>query len=130
VGSPGCSLCSGQDAELAWASYGRLAIDVCVIDESHFIVQLRRCPECGQRFLWIFTEFVDWEGGEDAQHRQVIPVTEAEAEAVARQGAGVDLAYLGSLGRGRRYLKVDWPPDRPTATARWSTGEFPVVPGH
>ena len=72
---------------------------------------------------------MDWEGGEDAQYRQVIPVTEAEAEAVARQGASVDLAYLGSFGRGRRYLKVDWPPDRPGATARWFTGEFPVTLG-
>jgi hypothetical protein len=73
---------------------------------------------------------VDWEKGEDAQYRQILPVTDAEADAIARQGAGVDLAYLGSLGRGRRYLRVDWPSDHPKATASWSTGEFLIIPGH
>jgi hypothetical protein len=130
VGEAGCRLCFGEDAELAWASYRRLRTDAAVVDESHFLVRLRSCPECGQRFLWIFTEFVDWENGEDAQYRQIVPVTKAEADAIARQGAAVDLAYLGSLGRGRRYLKVDWPSAQPKATAGWATGEFLIIPGH
>lgn len=130
MGPAGCPLCLSEDAEAAWANYGRLLIDAAVIDDSHFIVQLRRCPECAQRFMWIFTEFVDWDNGQDAQHRQILPVTEVEARAVARRGAGVELAWLGSLGRGRRYLRVDWPSDQPKPTAGWPTGEFRVIPGY
>lgn len=110
-----------------WGNYGRLAIDTCVVDDSHFIVQLRRCHDCSQRFLCVFTEFVDWDNGEDAQYRQILPVTEPEARAIARW-TSIDLAYLSSLGRDRRYLKVDWPSDHPNATATWSTGEFPIIP--
>jgi len=105
-------------------------MDVALVNESHFLVQLRSCPECGQRFLWIFTEFVDWENGEDAQYRQILPVTRTEADAIARQRAAVDLAYLGSLGRSRRYLKVDWPSDQPDPTVGWATGQFLIIPGY
>jgi hypothetical protein len=124
-----CSLCGEQDADLAWASYRRLAVETEVIDDSHFIVQVRRCPDCAQRYVWIFTEFVDWEGGDDAQYRQIVPVTLAEAQTIVRQGEDLDLDWLGSLGRGRRYLIFAWPTGQPK-TVSWSTGKFLVIPGH
>jgi hypothetical protein len=129
VDPAGCPLCGEQDAELSWASYTRLAIDVEVVDDSHFIVQLRRCPDCARRYVWIFTEFVDWVGGDDAQYRQIVPVTPAEAQVIAQAGEDVDLDWLGSLGRGRTYLTTAWPTGQPE-TANWSTGEFLVIPGH
>ena len=128
--TPGCSLCGEQDADLAWANYERLAIDEYVVDDSHFIITLRRCPECGRRFVWIFTEFVDWVGGDDAQYRQIVPVSEAEAQAIARGGEHLDLDWLGSLGRGRRHLRTYWPTGHPTEIVLWSTLEILVMPGY
>lgn len=82
-----CGRCFGEDAEHAWGNCGQLAVDAAVVEESHFIVQLRSCCACAQRYLWIFTEFVDWENGEDAQYRRILPVTQAEASAVAAEGS-------------------------------------------
>jgi hypothetical protein len=127
----GCPACFTDDADVSWANCGRLAVDVTLADDSHFIVQLRRCAECGQRYLWVFTEFVDYDKGEDAQYRQVVPVTVAEAASITGRGPGVDLAaYLGSLGGDRRYLRIDWPSDQPEPAARWSGGAFAVFPGY
>lgn len=125
----GCPQCFGTDAEGAWDNCGRLTVDAAVVDESHFMIQLRRLPGCSQRFVWIFTEVVDWRGGEDAQYRQILPVTETEARLTAQQGAGVDLGYLRSLGRGRRFLNVDWPSDDPKATVSWSGDGVLTSPG-
>jgi hypothetical protein len=126
----GCARCYGEDAERTWGYYPSLPVEQELVDDSHFIVQLRRCPRCSQRFVWIFTEFVDWEHGDDAQHRAIVPVTAAEAKALKRQGADVDLAYLGALGRDRRYLKTDWPTGQPNKTVGWAAGGLFIVPGH
>jgi len=70
-----CPACFTEDANLGWANCRRLAVEASLVDESHYIVQLRRCADCGQRYLWVFTEFVDYDKGEDAHYRQVVPVT-------------------------------------------------------
>jgi hypothetical protein len=121
----GCSACSGEDAEAAWRHYhaGGLVIDAWLVQESHFVVNLRHCSACGQGFVWVFTESVDWRGGEDPQHRVVLPVTPDEMTALARQGERVDLAALGALGTGRRYLVTDWPSGAPQRVT-WGTGTF------
>jgi hypothetical protein len=126
----GCPQCYGDDAEAA-AAYlqaGGLKTEYALIDDSHFIVSLRRCTQCGQMFVSIFTEFVDWSGGEDAQYRDVVPVTPAEAETVRAQGERVDLRFLGELGEGRRRLSTDWPTGG-SKRVRWRTGTFRVQEG-
>ena len=70
-----CPACFTEDANLGWANCRRLAVEASLVDESHYIVQLRRCADCGQQYLWVFTEFVDYDKGEDAHYRQVVPVT-------------------------------------------------------
>jgi hypothetical protein len=114
----GCLRCYGEDAEHAWAYYeDGLAVQRELVGEPHFIVQLRRCAGCGQRFVWVFSEAVDSEGGEDAQHRSVVPLTGDEAETLKTES-------LAALGRDRRYLVTDWPTEAPSPTIAWSTGEL------
>jgi hypothetical protein len=119
----GCPSCYGNDAERAWEYYeDGLLVERELVGEPQFIVQLRRCVECGQRFVWVFTESVDWDRGEDAQRRSVVPLTDGEAETL-------EAGSLASLGSDRRYLVTDWPTDAPSATIAWSTGELRVPRG-
>jgi hypothetical protein len=129
TGTPtvGCGACYGEDAQAAWGYYARgLTTERSLVEESHLIVRLRRCGACGQPFVWIFTESVDWHGGEDPQYHRVVPVRPDEAAALTRQGERVDPGRLGALGRGRRHLRTDWPSDAPRMTIYWATGGFLV----
>ena len=73
----GCSRCRGDDAAAAWTA-SRATRLRSLIEESHFSVQLTAC-RCGQRFATVFTERVDWSGGEDAQDWLMLPLTRDEA---------------------------------------------------
>lgn len=128
----GCTSCYGDDPERSWAycRQGGLIVDQYVTDESHFIVQLRRCAECSQRFVWIVTELVDWHGGDDAQYRTVVPVTADEARKVAERGADVDFAFLEALGDTRRYLQADRPTGDREERVRWSAGRLLIPRGY
>jgi hypothetical protein len=117
----GCRRCYGEDPQTVWAYYEEgLVVEQELVGESHFLVQLRRCEECGQQFVWIFGEAVDWEGGEDAQRREIVPVSGAEAEAAGT----LDYPSLAALGLDRRYLETDWPTDSADSSVEWSTGEL------
>ena len=117
----GCRRCYGEDPRVAWAYYEEgLAVERELMGDSHFLVQLRRCADCGQQFVWIFGEALDWEGGNDAQRREIVPVSGTEAEAAPRP----DYPSLAALGLDRRYLETDWPTDAADASVEWSTGEL------
>jgi hypothetical protein len=123
----GCSRCYGEDAERVWAYYIKgLVIEQVLADDSHFVVQLRRCADCSQQFVWIFTEAVDWDGGGDAQHRSVVPLSADEAQTLAAQAPDLPLRALAALGRDRRYLETDWPTGARKETVHWATGELRV----
>jgi len=93
----GCRRCYGEDPRAAWAYYEEgLAVERELVGDSHFLVQLRRCADCGQQFVWIFGEAVDWKGGDDAQRREIVPVSATEAEAAGR------LDYPSRSGRPMR----------------------------
>ena len=48
----GCRRCYGEDPRRVWAYYEKgLAVERELVFEPHFIVQLRRCSECGQQFV-------------------------------------------------------------------------------
>ncbi len=92
-----------------------------LIDESHYSVTIAACPRCGQRFVLVFTETIDWAGGNDPQSWAVMPVTEAEGAELTRLGGEVTEAQLEALGPGRRSLFSHWPSDA-GREARWTTG--------
>ena len=126
----GCEACYGDDAKVVHAYYqsGGLEIDERLSDDSHFGVTIRHCTRCQQRFLFVFTEFVDLRGGEDDQYTDVVPIDAAEAaEALQRPR---DLPFLGSLGTGRRRLATAWPRGAKQKTIDWLTGAFAITPGH
>jgi hypothetical protein len=117
----GCRRCYGEDPQTVWVYYEEgLVVEQELVGDSHFLVQLRRCAECGQRFVWIFGEVVDWERGDDAQPREIVPVSAAEADAVGK----LNHPSLAALGFDRRYLETDWPTDVADPSVEWSTGEL------
>jgi len=122
----GCALCFGEDAEAARA-YLLASVQV-LVDESHFGVSLRRCTACGQRFVHIFTEFVDWVDGDDPQYTELVPVTGEEAAELAAQGENVDLRAIEALGAGRRRLVMDFPKGGPRRVF-FTVGALGIRPG-
>lgn len=102
----GCAACWPDDPDAAWAARRTLEPAAALVDESHFGVRLQGCPACGQRFLSVFTERVDWADGEDPQHWAALPVTLEEAVALA---AAPTEAVIGALAPGRRSLRRDFP---------------------
>jgi hypothetical protein len=128
-GTFGCGACYGTDASAVLAYYqsGGLEIDERLSDDSHFGLTIRHCTRCDQPFLFVFTEFVNWNGGNDDQYTDVVPINATErAELLQRPG---DLQFLGSLGAGRRRLSTAWPRGE-GKTIEWRTGAFAIVPGH
>ena len=80
----GCPVCRPETAEAAWEATRKLEPRHKLVDESHYTLRVRGCPACGQPFLSVFTELVDWEGGDDSQGWVVIPITpEEEADLLA-----------------------------------------------
>lgn len=123
----GCPQCFGEDPAAAWGH--KLHNRITLIDESHFDVAIRRCPTCGQQFVCIFTEFVDWADGDDPQYGDRLPLTAEEADALAAQGAAVDLKQIEEYGSDRRRLKMDHPKGQPRRV-KWANGGLSVYPGH
>ncbi len=62
----GCAHCGGADAVAAYAA-SQVTRETTVIAESHLGVHIAVCA-CGQRHVTIFTERIDWVGGEDDQN--------------------------------------------------------------
>src|SRR5690554_2246946 len=59
--------CVSDDAGKAYAALPRGEVLARLAHDDHFRVALRRCNACGQRFLSVFTELIDWNDGDDSQ---------------------------------------------------------------
>lgn len=120
----GCPQCWPEDADAAWDARGRLVHELRLVDDSHFIVGIRRCDACHQRFLTVFSETIDWNAGEDPQYRQLLPVDADEIVRLAAAGAAVE-SLFPTLGVGRRALHRDFPSSG-AITCVWRTGLIAV----
>ena len=109
----GCAHCWPESAEAAWEASRGFATRAELIDESHFHVTIRACGACGQAFVSVFTEMIDWTDGEDPQYWSLLPLTEAEATELIRRGAEVTERELNATGPGRRCLRRDYPKGEP-----------------
>jgi hypothetical protein len=120
-GGFGCARCWPPSAEAAAAARGELAVQAEIVDEPHFRVTIRACRACSQRFVSVFTEMIDWSGGDDPQYATLLPITESEAaDLVGRRGT-LSEAALNALGSGRRSLYRDSPKGKPPRVA-WGAG--------
>jgi hypothetical protein len=116
----GCPTCLPPDANRAWDAVKILAQQSRPVDESHFTVVIRACPECSQHFVSVFSETVDWTDGEDPQLWSVLPISAAEMEQLLNAGSGIE-SRLAELAPHRRSLCHDHPKGK-TARNFWSSG--------
>jgi hypothetical protein len=131
----GCDACYQCSAEAADAARRRFLEVRRLVDESHFIVRIIACPGCGQAYISVFTETIDWKDGDDAQYWSLLPVSPKESaelwargETLVARGAESELvAFIESLGRKRRHLQVDHPTGGPTRV-RWADGGLHIGP--
>ena len=114
----GCATCWPAAAEEAYAAWQAASTVTELIDESHYIVRIVACHSCGQHFLNVFTELIDWDGGEDPCSRRRLPLTPQEA--VSLTGHPTE-QQLTSLAGDRKCLAFDWPKGEPKAVY-WTRG--------
>jgi hypothetical protein len=125
----GCEQCYGEDAQtvLAWCA-SNLRIVKRIVTDSHFGVSVRVCPHCEQLFIAIFTEFVDWAGGDDAQYFDIVPVIPVELAKI-EQADRTLTKDLSNLGIGRKHVASSHPTGEPREVF-WKHGWFRVEEGH
>lgn len=116
----GCEECWSLDASKAWETVMKVSIEEYLINESHYIVSIRRCPSCSQRYLQITTETIDWKDGKDPIFRTIIPIDEDEHSRLTTNSPP-DTNVLESVGQGRRSLKYDCPKGQEPSTY-WGVG--------
>jgi hypothetical protein len=97
-----CLHCCSDDALCVWAAMRAVHLST-LVDESHFSIQLIAC-RCGQRFVKVFTERIDWQNGDDDQTWLVFAVLPAEAEQLQASSEAELHRRVTALGRGRRFL--------------------------
>ena len=125
----GCDICFGEDADAAWNNRPKLGRVLDIVAESHFSVRILQCNACGQKFVSVFCEEIDWSGGNDPQETLLIPVSEMEiAGLIAAGERGVEEA-LEKLAPVRRHLVSVFPRTASQSTARFVTGSI-FVPRH
>lgn len=98
-----------------------------LINESHYIVNILQCPACLQKFLFIFTETVDYVENEDPQHRIFMPLTNEEIEKLKNMGGSISEQQLETFGKTRHSLHWDYPRSG-KKRIYWRTGI--VIPYH
>lgn len=114
----GCATCWPASAEEAYAAWKAASTVTELVHESHYIVRVVACQSCGQHFLNVFTELIDWDDGEDPCSRRRVPLTPQEAESLAGYPTEQQLT---SLAGERKCLAFDWPKDKPKAVY-WTRG--------
>jgi len=73
----------------------------------------------------IFTETIDWAGGDDPQYCSVVPVTPAEAKELIGQGERVDTQRIEAISRDRCHLRMDYPRGE-TQQIYWAEGPLRI----
>lgn len=116
--------CSGADAQGAKAALREAAVVETFVDESHYSVRVVACAQCGKRWVKVFTEKIDWEGGDDSQAWMWIPV-EPREEAALRAAKGSERAVLALWPR--RHLCDVWPRGQERRVF-WQEGAIVVLP--
>jgi chorismate-pyruvate lyase len=125
----GCATCWPDDALTAstWTPAGNAA--ETLVDDSHFMVHLAQCDLCGQRYVSIFCETIDWAHGNDPQTSIRFAVTDQHAGELRTcddRSIGRALARIGST---TRRIEAWWPSNGSTSP-HWAEGPFRLPPHH
>lgn len=100
-----------------------------LVEESHFGVSILRCVRCGQHFLSLFCERVDWADSDDPQTTVAVPVSEDEVQRLRTANvAANENVILEIVANERRFLYHDMPKGEPETLA-WKTRTL-FIPGH
>lgn len=119
---PGCALCGSLDAKTAWASLHTLHV-ASPVREVHFGIDVKRCT-CGQPWVVMFTERVDFRDGNDDQTWLAMPVTDAEASVLTTCDPSRVSQGVAELGRNRRFLLRS----NTSNTIAWRDSGFAIPP--
>src|SRR5206468_4212166 len=93
-----------------------------LVHSSHFAVDLCRCRDCGQVYVEVFWEIVDWSGGDDDMWQFYVPVSDEETErlrstlpqhdpASGKAGQNIFVSHVIKLVESRRHI-VRYPSNR------------------
>jgi len=100
-----------------------------LVDESHFGASILRCVRCGQHFLSLFCERVDWADSDDPQTTVAVPVSADEVRRLRTANVVADEnAILEIVANERRFLYHDMPKGA-AETLAWKT-RLLFIPGH
>jgi hypothetical protein len=97
-----CARCTSADAATAWTAMLHERVR-SLVEESHYSIQITAC-RCGQHFVKVFTERIDWQGGDDDQDWLVFAIDSAEAERLSSAAESELHGLVTALGRDRRFL--------------------------
>lgn len=121
----GCARCWPSSADEALEASKALVPGQELIDTSHLGVTIRTCPNCGQRFVAVFLEHVDWQDGDDSQYWTLLPITESESVDLLAMNETAAIARLNGLPLLRRCLQRDHSKGGPE-TVSWGSGVWIV----
>lgn len=111
----GCEVCWPSEAEAAYLASRGLSRVAELVDESHCRVTIRACEKCGQNFVSVFMEMIDWSDGDDSQYWTLIPIDASEMADLISQGGSADA--INALRKDRRCLHHNHPTGQPTRTS-------------
>lgn len=122
-------ICLGDDSLAAREAIRKAEHIVMLVEESHFGVSILRCVRCGQHFLSLFCERVDWADSDDPQTTVAVPVSEDEVQRLRTANvAANENVILEIVANERRFLYHDMPKGEPETLA-WKTRTL-FIPGH
>lgn len=118
----GCARCAGMNAAAAWSAVEYVHLS-SLVSEVHFGIDLTQC-ECGQHFVVVFTERIDYRDGEDDQTWLALPLTEVEAARLMQADRSDAPGLVNEIGGARRFLARSNHADAPW----WRDGGFSILP--
>ena len=122
-------ICLGDDCHSAKEAIRKAEHIVMLVDESHFGASILRCVRCGQHFLSLFCERVDWADSDDPQTTVAVPISEDEVQRLETSNVAVDEnAILEIVANERRFLYHDMPKGA-LETLAWKTRPL-FIPAH
>jgi hypothetical protein len=122
-------ICVGDDSVAAREAIRKAKQVAELVDESHFGASIERCVRCGQHFLSLFCERVDWADSDDPQTVVKVPVSADEVQRLQTANIAADEnVILEIVANERRFLYHDMPKGA-AETLVWKT-RLLFIPGH